>query len=120
CQRYRHGVNKRPSEFLGKPTAARPAFSEKILKKALFLAFGPPSQKSFLACSIRLICCRANDDEGGCQSQSGAGSLARASSDSKRWQRRCAGPRLESIHLRHGRAHLQLGRMGTKSDSGTN
>src|SRR5437773_12517589 len=43
------------------------------------------SQKSFLACPIRLVCCGANDDEGRCQSQSRAWSMARGSSGSKRW-----------------------------------
>src|SRR5437764_2443348 len=81
-------TKKTPLNGLGKPTAALLALNEKMLKKSkpFFSPSYPASQKSFPGGPIRLVCCGANDDDGGCQSQSGAGSVARGSSGSKRWR----------------------------------
>src|SRR5262249_47165200 len=75
------------------------------------------SQKSFLASPLRLICCSANDDEGGSQSKSRARPLARGCSHPTSRRRRCADSRVEGVHLRHGPAHLKLGCLGAASDS---
>src|SRR5262249_18796339 len=73
-------------------------------------------QNSFPGLLIGLICGCAKNDEGRREGKSRARSVARGSSRSKRRWRRSPDPRVESINLRHGRAHLQLGRLGTEND----